>query len=359
MHVFLSREGYFKKITPQSLRMASEQKYKEGDGPCLQLGGHQPGRAAGLHRQAAGATRPGCQRLRRHQGQRPGGLPAHQAGHGRGGERGVGLRRRATTAGSLLFFFANGKAARVELTAYQTQTPTASKLTGAYSDKSPLVRGLPAPGGVRSWRFTPHEPRCLIFHTALLAPKTTRTTQGVAVMNLKPRYHLEDSEAPGGDVHLSTRAATGSVRVPAAGALVREEDSGGAADRTCWTKQMGSGGHWQKNSEELMASSLLGSVIFALAFDWFFAPNQMAMGGITGLAQVINALMPSVPVGVADLLAECAAVSGGLEAHRLSPAGFLPVFHGGQLPGHRRHRTLADTFPAMDPILAAVYAAAR
>ena len=42
----------------------------------------------------------------------------------------------------------------------------------------------------------------------------------------------------------------------------------------------------------------LGSVIFALAFDWFFVPNQVGMGGVTGLAQIINALLPAVPVGV-------------------------------------------------------------
>lgn len=46
----------------------------------------------------------------------------------------------------------------------------------------------------------------------------------------------------------------------------------------------------------------LGTVIFALAFDWFFSPNQVAMGGITGLAQVINALLPWASVGVASFV---------------------------------------------------------
>ena len=46
----------------------------------------------------------------------------------------------------------------------------------------------------------------------------------------------------------------------------------------------------------------LGSVIFALAFDWFFAPNQVAMGGVTGLAQVINAVAPFLSVGLLSLL---------------------------------------------------------
>ena len=72
-------------------------------------------------------------------------------------------------AGSLLFFFENGKAARVELKAYQT-TSNRRKLTGAYSDKSPLacIRRLDEDCELAVYS---NEPRCLIFHTALLAPQ--------------------------------------------------------------------------------------------------------------------------------------------------------------------------------------------
>ena len=86
VHVFCSREGYFKKITPQSLRMSSEQKYKEGDGPYLYWEG-------GVHRQAAVLQGP-PQRVRRRQGQRAGRLFAHQAGHGPRRELCVGLPDR-------------------------------------------------------------------------------------------------------------------------------------------------------------------------------------------------------------------------------------------------------------------------
>lgn len=69
------------------------------------------------------------------------------------------------------------------------------------------------------------EPRALLLHTSLLAPKTTRSTQGVAVMNMKPRYHLErvcTLEESG-----ITNLARYRVRsIPAAGALLREEDQG-------------------------------------------------------------------------------------------------------------------------------------
>ena len=67
------------------------------------------------------------------------------------------------------------------------------------------------------------EPRALIFNTALLAPKSTRTTQGVQVMTLKPKYHLSEVK------HLEDTAITNLPRyrcrtIPAAGALLKEED---------------------------------------------------------------------------------------------------------------------------------------
>ena len=125
-------------------------------------------------------------------------------------------------AGALLFFFENGKAARVDLKAYQT-TSNRRKLTGAYSDKAPLacIRRIDQDEELAVYST---EPRALIFHTALLSPKTTRTTQGVAVMTLKPKYHLETVKS------LEETAITNQSRyrvraVPAAGALLRQEDT--------------------------------------------------------------------------------------------------------------------------------------
>ena len=68
------------------------------------------------------------------------------------------------------------------------------------------------------------EPRALIFHTALLAPKTTRTTQGVAVMTLKPKYQLETVKALE-DTPITNQSRYRVRSLPAAGALLREEDS--------------------------------------------------------------------------------------------------------------------------------------
>ena len=110
----------------------------------------------------------------------------------------------------------------MELSAYATVS-NRRKLTGAYSDKSPLVCILPLPED-RELALVSTEPRALLVHTSLLTPKTTRNVQGVAVMTLKPKYHLETvllSE----ETSITNRTRYRVRAIPAAGALVREEDS--------------------------------------------------------------------------------------------------------------------------------------
>ena len=220
VNVFLSREGYFKKITPLSLRMGGEQKYKEGDGP----------------RQSFETTSAAeimfftdkCQvyktRLSEFDDTKASALgdylPAKLGMDA--GENVVYAVLPGDYSGALLFFFENGKAARVDLTAYKT-TSNRRKLTGAYSDKSPLAAILRIDED-RELAVYSTEPRCLIFHTALLAPKTTRSTQGVAVMTMKPKYHLDTVKS------LEETSVVNQSRyrvraVPAAGALLRQEDS--------------------------------------------------------------------------------------------------------------------------------------
>lgn len=126
-------------------------------------------------------------------------------------------------AGHILFFFENGKAARVELSAYQTQTKR-KKLTGAYSDKSPLVAALLLKEDLEM-AVTSTEGRCLIFHTASLAPKSTRATQGVNVMTLKPKYQVADAR-PLADTPIVNAARYRARSLPVAGALLKEEDRG-------------------------------------------------------------------------------------------------------------------------------------
>ena len=120
------------------------------------------------------------------------------------------------------FFFENGKAAKVDMATYATKT-NRRKLIGAYSDKSPLVAMFHLPQDAELALFST-ENRCLLMHTASLAPKTTRATQGVAVMTLKTKYRLERVERvenTGITNHSRYRTRT----LPAAGTLVKEEDS--------------------------------------------------------------------------------------------------------------------------------------
>ena len=219
--VFLSREGYFKKITPASLRMNSEQKFKEGD--VLRQSFETTSNAEAMF------FTDHCQVYKTRLGEFDDAkasvlgdyLPTKLKMDA--GENVIFMvLPGADYAGSLLFFFENGKAARVELKAYQT-TSNRRKLTGAYSDKSPLacIRRLDEDCELAVYS---NEPRCLIFHTALLAPKTTRSAQGVAVMTLKPKYHLETvllSE----ETSITNRTRYRVRAIPAAGALVKEEDS--------------------------------------------------------------------------------------------------------------------------------------
>ena len=219
--LFLSREGYFKKITAQSLRMSGEQKFKEGDE---------------LFRRVEATNNTELMFFTDHQQVYK--VRAADFADGKASllgdylptklgmdedEKVIDLVLPGDYSGHVLFFFENGKCARVALSAYAT-TSNRRKLTGAYSDKSPLAALLTLTED-KELALISTEPRALLLHTALLAPKTTRSTQGVAVMNMKPRYHLErvcTLEESG-----ITNLARYRVRsIPAAGALLREEDQG-------------------------------------------------------------------------------------------------------------------------------------
>ena len=221
VHVFCSKEGYFKKITPQSLRMSSEQKYKEGDGPYLYWEGsnrdmllvftdkQQCYKAPLSEFDDAKASVLG-DFLPTKLGMDP-------------GESFVWACLTSDYSGHILFFFENGKVARVEVAAYQTQTKR-KKLTGAYSDKSPLAAALHIKEDLEV-AVTSTEGRCLVFHTAALTPKTTRSTQGVNVMTLKPKWKVE-SARPLADTTIVNAARYRARSLPVAGALLKEEDRG-------------------------------------------------------------------------------------------------------------------------------------
>ena len=111
----------------------------------------------------------------------------------------------------------------MELAAYQTQTRR-KKLTGAYSDKSPLAAAFLLREDLELAVIST-EGRCMVFHTAALAPKATRSTQGVNVMTLKPKYSVETVK-PLGDTPIVNISRYRARSLPIAGALLREEDRG-------------------------------------------------------------------------------------------------------------------------------------
>ena len=221
VHLFLSQEGYLKKITPQSLRMASEQKYKEGDGPLLQW------EASNRDELLVFTDRQQCYKTRLSDFDD---TKASALGDYLPSKLAMDPEERALWAcipgdysGQVLFFFENGKAARVELAAYQTQTRR-KKLTGAYSDKSPLAAAFLLREDFEAAVIST-EGRCVVFHTASLNPKSTRNTQGVNVMTLKPKYKVA-RVLPLERTHIQNAARYRARSLPIAGALLKEEDRG-------------------------------------------------------------------------------------------------------------------------------------
>ena len=220
VHLFLSREGYFKKITPQSLRMSGEQKFKEGD--ALRQSFETTNAAELLFftdRQQVYKTR--ASEFGETKASALGDYLPAKLGMDEG-ENVVYLTLAGDYSGFMLFVFENGKAAKVPLSAYAT-TSNRRRLTGAYSDKAPLTAML-ALGEDTELALYTSEPRCLLMHTASLTPKTTRSTQGVAVMTIKPKYRLERA-VPAAETGITNPARYRTRTLPAAGALLKAEDS--------------------------------------------------------------------------------------------------------------------------------------
>ena len=218
--VFLSREGYLKKITQQSLRMSGEQKFKEGD--SLLMSREATNRAEFL----VFTDRFQCYKSRLSDFEDSkasllGDYLPQRLGFEQG-ETMVSLVFCGDYKGFVLFFFENGKAAKVPLSAYETKT-NRKKLTGAYSDKSPLVTVLALDTDEQMAVYS-SDGRAAIFSTAQLNPKTTRNTQGVAVLTLKKKAVLSSA------VLLSRSGIVNESRyrtkaIPSAGSILKEEDS--------------------------------------------------------------------------------------------------------------------------------------
>ena len=218
--IFYTREGYFKKITPQSLRMSGEQKLKDGDEIVYT---QETANSVELlfftnkcqvYKTRAADFGDGKASIL-------GDYVASKLGMD-DGEVPVYLVLTNDYKGNMLFFFQNGKCAKVPLESYQTKQ-NRKKLLKAYSDKAELACMLVMPEEAELAIFTTGN-RLLLAGSALIAAKATRDTAGVNVVNLKKNQQIAKVQ------YAETLELADSHRyrvrsLPAAGALLRAEDS--------------------------------------------------------------------------------------------------------------------------------------
>ena len=218
--LFVSREGYLKKITAQSLRMSGEQKFKEGDSLAFSV------ETTNKAEIIVFTDKFQCYKTRLSEFDDSKAsllgdyLPQKLSFEPE--ERVVQVILPGDYKGFVLFFYANGKATKVPLSAYETKT-NRKKLTGAYCDKSPL-RSVIALNTDEQVAVYTTDGRATVFSTAQLLPKTTRSTQGVNVMSLKKKAELSHA------VRLEESGITNPSRyrtrtLPNAGALLKPEDA--------------------------------------------------------------------------------------------------------------------------------------
>ncbi len=220
--LFFTQEGYFKKITPQSLRMSGEQKLKEGDIVAQAIeasnntdllffsnkGKVYKGRASDFDDTKASAMGDY--------------IPAKL-----GFEEGESAIYMAVTKdfkGYMVFFFQNGKASKIELSTYETKT-NRKKLLGAYYDGVPLA-AIKQIEEDQEFLLKSSNGRLLLIHTGMIAPKASRTAQGISIMTLKKDAVLE-SAVPYEENMLPNSHRYRAKSIPAAGAFLRPEENQG------------------------------------------------------------------------------------------------------------------------------------
>ncbi len=221
VHLFFTREGYFKKITPQSLRMSGDHKLKEGDDVLQAVeassNAHllfftdkgQVYKARAWEFEDTKASVLGdfvASKL----GMDPGELPIYMA-------------VTNDYAGWMVFFFENGKVSKVELASYETKTKR-KKLVGAYNTKSPLA-GMAVLPRDREFLLTSSASRMLIVNTAMVSAKAARDTQGVQAMTLKKGVRVT-GVLPYEEGMVENPHRLKTKNLPAAGGLVRGLEQG-------------------------------------------------------------------------------------------------------------------------------------
>lgn len=219
VNIFVTAHGYFKKITPQSLRMSSEQKLKDGD--KIVMSAESTNRSEMIlltNMQQAYKTK-----LSEYDDTKASLLGEYlptKLGM-ESGEVPVFSFLPKDYSGSLVFVFENGKVAKVELKSYDTKS-NRKRLTGAYSDKSPLVAAFCITDDTEIVLYS-SSGRILSVHTSQIAAKSTRNTQGIFVMTLKNSDKV-DSAMLADDARLSQPTRYRAKKIPAAGATPLPDD---------------------------------------------------------------------------------------------------------------------------------------
>lgn len=221
VNIFLTKEGYFKKITPQSLRMSSEHKLKETDEICHHV-------EASNNMELLFFT--DKQQVYKTRANEFDDTKASVLGDYVPAKLSFDAEEKITAMvvtndyqGNMLFFFDNGKVAKVPLSAYATKTKR-KKLSNAYCEKFNLLKAIHILEE-QEFVLTSTAKRRLLFHTAMLQPKTTKNTQGVQVMTVKKNHFVESVE-PFDENTLANPHRFRTKNLPAAGATIRPEDEG-------------------------------------------------------------------------------------------------------------------------------------
>jgi DNA gyrase subunit A len=221
VNVFLSKEGYFKKITPLSLRMGSEQRFKEND----ELS--QSAEASNADEVMFFTNKQQVYKCRLYEFEDSKAsvlgdyLPA-KLGMDEG-ESVIYMCLPGDYEGYILFFFANGKVAKIDISAYQTKS-NRKRLTNAFSGKSPVVAVRHIREDEELAMFS-SDTRVLLFNTASIAPKTTRDSIGVSVMSVKAKHRVE-KVMPADQAGIINQSRYRKRTLPAAGAFLKPEDIG-------------------------------------------------------------------------------------------------------------------------------------
>ena len=220
-NLFFTRDGYFKKITPLSLRMGGEQKLKEGDEMVYAINSSNTAELLFFTDQCQ-VYKAKASDFEDTKASALGDFIPSKLEFDKD-EKPIYMAVTKDYKGYMLFFFENGKVAKVDMAGYATKT-NRKKLIKAYSNKAPIVAALYIPEDTEIV-LTSTAGRHLLVNTGAISPKTTKDTAGVNVLTVK-KYHKLQSVRFYKEGEFAKPHRYRTKTLPAAGALLSAEDSG-------------------------------------------------------------------------------------------------------------------------------------